>query len=57
MIVSSSQTPWGYSYTVRRGGRQWTVTIPEQEFKGSQDQRRATLTARLQEAMRGPADE
>ena len=56
-----------HSYTIERGGRRWTVHIPDAELARngplmgakagiSQQRRRGYLAARLSQAMQGPND-
>lgn len=68
-VVASSydSTARIHSYTIARGGKRWTVAIPDQDFRQfgpvmgadadlNKARRRQYLAARLTTAMGGPAD-
>lgn len=43
-------------FTVERGGRRWTVGIPDSGLAGNRQTRRTQISNAMEAAMRGPAD-
>lgn len=68
-IVATSYNPatHAHAYTIARAGKQWTITISDEEFRQfgpvmganaalNKGRRRQYLATRLQAAMQGSAD-